>query len=217
MPWRCIGKLEIQLPPFFTLALGGREWPTSHPGCFTSEERDLSSHKIKSWVDPRADLDILKQKLVSCTCHSLNPDFLGHNLRTALTMLPGCSCPCTSEVTLLALTSYPYTWDSLKTSVMQDAEVVTLCVCVFCCRCANCWGTLLAQICSKYQQNMQKSTSGYTVHRLWLLHIRFLFTLPRKLPRKMWKVMEISYLFIPCNVCSVIKLVMCVCWLIWRK
>jgi hypothetical protein len=37
------------------------------------------------------------------------------------------------------------------------------------------------------------------------------------LPRKMWKVMEISYLFKLCNVWSVVELVMCVCQFIWGK
>ena len=62
VPLRHIGKLEIQLPQFFTSALDGSEWPTSHPGCFTSEERDFGNHRIGSWVDPRTDLDILKKR-----------------------------------------------------------------------------------------------------------------------------------------------------------
>jgi len=81
------------------------------------------------------------------------------------------------------------------------------CVCFYSVfRCANCWGTQLPQTCCRYQQNMQKSTSGYMVHRLWLQLIHFLFTLPRKLPRKMWKVMEISYWLGLCNPCLVARL-----------
>lgn len=32
------GGVEIQLRMFLTLALGGGEWSTSPPGCFTSRE-----------------------------------------------------------------------------------------------------------------------------------------------------------------------------------
>jgi len=39
-----------------TSALGGGEWSTPRPGCFTSQERP-GTHCIVDWVGPRACLD----------------------------------------------------------------------------------------------------------------------------------------------------------------
>lgn len=37
---------------FLTLALDGREWSVSCPGCFTSGARAPGTHRIGGWVDP---------------------------------------------------------------------------------------------------------------------------------------------------------------------
>jgi hypothetical protein len=49
------------IDPHF-LDLGGGEWSTSRPGCFTPGEGAPSTHWIGGWVDLRADLDDLEKR-----------------------------------------------------------------------------------------------------------------------------------------------------------
>jgi len=127
MPWRRTGKSEIRLPPFFTSAPGGSEWRASHPGCFTPKERDFGYHRLGSWVDPQdrsghfeKEISLLHLPLfepwifwpVTYSLHCATWFFLSLYLWRCVTSM--------SFSSIL--------WDSLKTAVIQDAEVLTLCV-----------------------------------------------------------------------------------------
>jgi hypothetical protein len=52
-------------PPFFTSALDGGEWSASRPGRYT--------HWIRGWVGPRAGLDDVEKRILSCPCRESNP------------------------------------------------------------------------------------------------------------------------------------------------
>jgi hypothetical protein len=60
-------------PPFLTLALDGGEWSASHPGRFTSGERTPGTRWTGGCVDPRAGLDTVEKRKISCLCRESNP------------------------------------------------------------------------------------------------------------------------------------------------
>jgi hypothetical protein len=72
MPRRCIGGGGVA-PPFLTSALDGGEWSASHPGRFTSWERAPGTHWTGGWVGPRAGLDIVEKRKISCHYRESNP------------------------------------------------------------------------------------------------------------------------------------------------
>lgn len=49
MPYTLTGQWSYM---FLTLALDGREWSVSCPGCFTSGARAPDTHRIGGWMDP---------------------------------------------------------------------------------------------------------------------------------------------------------------------
>jgi hypothetical protein len=49
-----------------TLALAGGEWSASHPSHFTPGDKTSSTRWIGGWVDPRASLDIMEKRKISC-------------------------------------------------------------------------------------------------------------------------------------------------------
>jgi hypothetical protein len=63
-------------PPFLTLALDDGEWLASHSYHITHGETALGTHCTGGWVGPRASLDIMEKRKVSCSCWELNPDSL---------------------------------------------------------------------------------------------------------------------------------------------
>jgi hypothetical protein len=55
------GGMYIETHVFLTSALVGGEWSASHPGRFTSEERDPGTHWTGGWVGPGTCLDYVKK------------------------------------------------------------------------------------------------------------------------------------------------------------
>jgi hypothetical protein len=60
-------------PPFLTSTLDGDEWPASRPCRLTPGARAPSTHWIGDWVGPRASLDSMKKRKISCSCQRLKP------------------------------------------------------------------------------------------------------------------------------------------------
>jgi hypothetical protein len=58
---KAYGEVDVQTPVFLTSALVADEWSASCPGCFTSEERALSTHWIGGWVGPGAGLEDMEK------------------------------------------------------------------------------------------------------------------------------------------------------------
>jgi hypothetical protein len=52
---------------FLTSALVEVEWSASLPGRFTPRERAPGNHRMGGWVDPRADLDDVEEKILDPT------------------------------------------------------------------------------------------------------------------------------------------------------
>jgi hypothetical protein len=55
-------------PPFLTLALDGGKWPASRPGCISP-----STYWIGGWVGPRAGLNTIEKRKMSCPSRELTP------------------------------------------------------------------------------------------------------------------------------------------------
>jgi hypothetical protein len=51
-----------------TLALYGGEWSASRSDRFTPMERDPGTDWIGGWVGPRAGLDSVDKRTISCPC-----------------------------------------------------------------------------------------------------------------------------------------------------
>ena len=62
----------VQLHSFITSALDGGEWSTSSPGRFTPGERNLCTLN-RSLSGPRAGLDVLEKRKISCTLPGFEP------------------------------------------------------------------------------------------------------------------------------------------------
>jgi hypothetical protein len=60
-------------PPFLTSALDGGEWSASRPGRFTPKKKVTGGHWIGGWVGPRAVLDAVEKKKISCSCRERIP------------------------------------------------------------------------------------------------------------------------------------------------
>jgi hypothetical protein len=60
--------------PFLTPALDEGQWSASHLGCFTPEERSWSILWRGSLEGPRAGLDTVVNRNISCSWHESNPD-----------------------------------------------------------------------------------------------------------------------------------------------
>jgi len=56
------------------LALDGGEWSASHPGRFTSREREPGTHCTGGWVGFRAGLDIVLKRKIPSPCWKSNPN-----------------------------------------------------------------------------------------------------------------------------------------------
>jgi len=56
-------KVELFLHTFFTLALDGGEWSASRSWRITPRERSTSTHYIGGWVDSRAGLNAVANKI----------------------------------------------------------------------------------------------------------------------------------------------------------
>jgi hypothetical protein len=67
-------------PPFLISALDGGEWSASRPGCFTPGETAPGTHSIGEWADPRASLDAVEWRKISCSCWEWNPSCAAHSL-----------------------------------------------------------------------------------------------------------------------------------------
>jgi hypothetical protein len=62
------GRVDVYTNIFLTSVLDGGELPASCPDCFTS-----STHQIRGWVGPRADLDnMTKRKFFTLPRHELH-------------------------------------------------------------------------------------------------------------------------------------------------
>jgi hypothetical protein len=61
-------EAEIQIHVFVMLELGEGEWPASRPGRFTPRERASDPHWIGGWLGPRAALDSVEKRKISCSC-----------------------------------------------------------------------------------------------------------------------------------------------------
>jgi hypothetical protein len=60
-------------PPFLSSALAVGELSASHPGRFTPRERAPGTHWLRGWVVPRAGLDAVEYRKISCLCRESNP------------------------------------------------------------------------------------------------------------------------------------------------
>jgi hypothetical protein len=72
MPWRRMGNGGIA-PRFSTTAIDGGEWSASGPCRFTPKRRAPGPHCIGGWVCPRAGLDAVEQRKMSCLAGNRTP------------------------------------------------------------------------------------------------------------------------------------------------
>jgi hypothetical protein len=85
---------------FLTLAVGGDEWSTSHPGRLIPGEGASVFHWIGSWVDPRTTLDDTeKRKFLPLQEFELRP--LGRSARNQSLYRLSCPCPRYNLVSIL--------------------------------------------------------------------------------------------------------------------
>jgi hypothetical protein len=73
------------VPPFLTLELHGGEWPVSHPCHCSFSERVLSAHWACGCVGPRASLDTIENRNITCLYQEMNPTHSAHCLFAILT------------------------------------------------------------------------------------------------------------------------------------
>jgi hypothetical protein len=67
-----------------TSALAGGEWSASRPGRFTPGKRVHGTHWIGGWVSPRAGLDAVEKRKISCPCRESNPGRPAHTQPVAI-------------------------------------------------------------------------------------------------------------------------------------
>jgi hypothetical protein len=65
---------------FLTSVLDGGEWSTSIPGRFTPGERALGTHWIEGWMGPRAGVEAMEKRKISCPCQESKP---GRSVRSS--------------------------------------------------------------------------------------------------------------------------------------
>jgi hypothetical protein len=61
-------------PPLLDSALDEGEWSVSCPGFFTPEVGAPGIYWVGDWVGPRAGLDSVKKRRISCPCRESNSD-----------------------------------------------------------------------------------------------------------------------------------------------
>jgi hypothetical protein len=64
--------------PFLTSALDAGEWLALCPCHFIPLARGLGTHHIGGWASPRASLDCVEKRNVSCLCQKLSCKSFGH-------------------------------------------------------------------------------------------------------------------------------------------
>jgi hypothetical protein len=64
---KAYGGVDVLIHIFLASALVGGEWSASRLGCSTSGETAPSTHWIGGWVDPRAYLDDVENKILDPT------------------------------------------------------------------------------------------------------------------------------------------------------
>jgi hypothetical protein len=72
--------------------LDGGERSASRPSHSTPEERAQSAHWRGGWVGPRASLNAVENRKVSCPCWESNPRHPAHNLMLYCCHLPSDQC-----------------------------------------------------------------------------------------------------------------------------
>jgi hypothetical protein len=60
-------------PPFLTSAFDGSGWSASGPGSFASAYTATGTRCVGGWVGPRAGLDAVERRIISCPCQKSNP------------------------------------------------------------------------------------------------------------------------------------------------
>jgi hypothetical protein len=75
------------VPLFLTSALDWSEWSASHPRHFTPRETAPCTHWVGGWVGPRASLDTMEKRRISCPCQELNPSHQPVTVLTGLSVL----------------------------------------------------------------------------------------------------------------------------------
>jgi hypothetical protein len=66
--------MEIQLYALLTSALDGGKWSVSHPCRFTTQGKNLGTHRMGGWVGPRAaGLDTVVKRKILSPCWDSNP------------------------------------------------------------------------------------------------------------------------------------------------
>jgi hypothetical protein len=63
-----MGRTELLLHTFFTLALGSVEWSASSHGLFTREEMPSGTKRIRGWVGYGLYLGVMENIKRSCPC-----------------------------------------------------------------------------------------------------------------------------------------------------
>jgi hypothetical protein len=73
-----LGGAEIQVYSFLTLEIDRGERSASCCGCFDP----IREPWMQIEEAPRTGLDILEERKISCPCHGIRPEFLGHPSNT---------------------------------------------------------------------------------------------------------------------------------------
>jgi hypothetical protein len=58
---------EVIAAPFLTPAIDRRQWSGSRPCRFTPREKAPGIHFIGGWASPRAGLEAVEKRKISCT------------------------------------------------------------------------------------------------------------------------------------------------------
>lgn len=85
-PWGQVGLVQIQLHSFLMMKLCEANWSTLCCGCSTSGKG--SWYPVWGLARPRAVLDILEKKQISCTCQNLNLSLQPHHCTDYSILLP---------------------------------------------------------------------------------------------------------------------------------
>lgn len=73
---------------FVILVLDGGELSALPLRCCTTGERNPLNHRIGGWIGPKANLDIVEKRKISCFCWDLN---MYHSARSLVTKLTNIS------------------------------------------------------------------------------------------------------------------------------
>ena len=72
MTWRHSAVAEVSFHSLLNSALHKGDWSASRSGSFIPGERVRGTHWIGGWMGPRASLDILEERKISCSLRSSN-------------------------------------------------------------------------------------------------------------------------------------------------